>query len=116
MIREEARTSKAVEALKRGDLAAFGQLMNESHVSLRDLYQVSCPEIDFLTETAWSLPGTIGSRMTGGGFGGCTVSIVRADGLGEFIVTMESEYEKKFGRKPEFYVTYPDEGAGKLDV
>lgn len=116
VIREEARTSKAVEALKRGDLAAFGQLMNESHVSLRDLYQVSCPEIDFLTETAWSLPGTIGSRITGGGFGGCTVSIVRADGLGEFIVTMESEYEKKFGRKPEFYVTYPDEGAGKLDV
>ena len=73
---ENARTITAFDALQKGDLAAFGTLMNASHVSLRDDYEVSCPEIDLLTELAWSCPGVLGSRITGGGFGGCTVSIV----------------------------------------
>lgn len=74
---ENNRTLKAVQALKDGDLETFGALMNASHVSLRDDYEVSCHELDVLAETAWTVPGVLGSRMTGGGFGGCTVSIVR---------------------------------------
>ena len=82
---ENQRTLEAVKALKENDIAAFGKLMNESHVSLRDDYEVSCPEMDILAEEAWKLPGVLGSRMTGGGFGGCTVSIVENDAVDGFM-------------------------------
>lgn len=116
VIREEARTGKAAETLKRGDTAAFGMLMNQSHESLRDKYQVSCPEIDLLTELAWEFPGTLGSRITGGGFGGCTISLVRDNGVDEFIERVGNGYREKFGRMPDFYVVQACEGARKLDV
>ena len=74
----------AVKALKANDITTFGKLMNASHVSLRDDYETSCPEVDVLVDEAWKIPGVIGSRITGGGFGGCTVSIVKDEAVDEF--------------------------------
>lgn len=111
---ENQRTLDAVKALKENDIAAFGKLMNASHVSLRDDYEVSCPEMDILAEEAWKLPGVLGSRMTGGGFGGCTVSIVEADQVNAFIEMVGSAYEKRTGIKADFYVVDIGQGAGVL--
>ncbi len=111
---ENQRTLDAVKALKENDIEAFGKLMNASHVSLRDDYEVSCPEMDILAEEAWKLPGVLGSRMTGGGFGGCTVSIVENDQVDAFIETVGSAYEKRTGIKAEFYVVDIGQGAGML--
>ena len=116
VIMEEARTRKAVEALRRNDLETFGRLMNESHASLRDQYQVSCPEIDCLTERSWEIPGVLGSRMTGGGFGGCTISIVAKESVVDFMDRIGCEYESRFHIRPEFYRARPWEGAVRLDV
>ncbi len=111
---ENRRTVRAVKALKDGDIATFGKLMNASHVSLRDDFEVSCPEIDLLVELAWKRDGVIGSRITGGGFGGCTVSIVRNDDVDSFTEDIGEEYEKKFGHSPEFYVVDIGGGATAL--
>ena len=111
---ENQRTLDAVKALKENDIAAFGKLMNASHVSLRDDYEVSCPEMDILAEEAWKVPGVLGSRMTGGGFGGCTVSIVENDQVDTFIETVGSAYEKRTGIKAYFYVVDIAQGAGVL--
>lgn len=111
---ENQRTLDAVKALKKNDIAAFGKLMNASHVSLRDDYEVSCPEMDILAEEAWKLPGVLGSRMTGGGFGGCTVSIVENDQVDAFIDAVGSAYEKRTGLKADFYVVDIGQGAGVL--
>lgn len=112
---ENQRTIRAVEALKAGDITLFGKLMNDSHVSLRDDYEVSCEEIDILVELAWGLCGVIGSRITGGGFGGCTVSIVKADAVDSFIDTIGKAYKEKTGHEAEFYVVDIGEGAHKLE-
>ena len=111
---ENARALRAAEALKAGDLAGFGRLMNASHVSLRDNYQVTIPELDLLASLAWELPGVVGSRMTGGGFGGCTVSIVEHDAVSGFMERIGREYEAKTGRRASFYETGSAEGARKL--
>lgn len=111
---ENQRTVKAVEALKAGDIATFGKLMNASHVSLRDDYEVSCKECDLLTELAWKQPGVIGSRITGGGFGGCTVSIVKNEAVDAFIKAIDEPYKKETGYQAEFYVVDIGDGAGKL--
>lgn len=111
---ENQRTLEAVKALERNDIEAFGRLMNESHVSLRDDYAVSCPEIDYLTETAWTIPGVIGSRITGGGFGGCSVSIIKNDAIEAYKQAVTGPYKEKFGLDLEFYVAEPGEGARKL--
>ncbi|MFI3208580.1 MAG: galactokinase [Eubacteriales bacterium] len=108
---ENQRTIKAVAALKDKDIETFGELMNASHVSLRDDYEVSCEEIDILVDMAWTIDGVIGSRITGGGFGGCTVSIVRDDAVDTFIDTIGAAYEEKVGHKAEFYVVDVGEGA-----
>lgn len=101
---ENQRTIRAVEALKKNDIKLFGELMNASHVSLRDDYEVSCEEIDILVEEAWKIPGVIGSRITGGGFGGCTVSIVKDEAIDTFKEQVERAYEEKTGRTAEFYI------------
>ncbi len=111
---ENQRTIQAVEALNNNDLALFGQLMNESHASLRDDFEVSCPEIDFLVEQAQQLPGVLGSRITGGGFGGCTVSIVKEEEVQPFIDLIGAAYEEKVGHDAEFYVVEAGDGAHKL--
>ena len=108
---ENQRTIRAVAALKDGDLAQFGSLVNASHVSLRDDYEVSCKEIDILVDLAWKHPGVIGSRITGGGFGGCTVSLVKNEAVDSFIEEIGKAYEAKVGHPAEFYVVEIGDGA-----
>ena len=111
---ENQRTIRAVQALKDNNIEEFGKLMNASHVSLRDDYEVSCEEIDILVDLAWAEPGVIGSRITGGGFGGCTVSIVKNEAVDKFIDTVGKKYKEKVGHEAEFYVVEIGDGAGKL--
>ena len=111
---ENQRAIKAVEALKANDVETFGKLMNASHVSLRDDYEVSCEEIDILVDLAWETEGVIGSRITGGGFGGCTVSIVKNDAVDNFISKIGAAYKEKVGHEAEFYVVDIGDGAGIL--
>ncbi len=108
---ENQRTIKAVAALKADNVEEFGRLMNASHVSLRDDYEVSCEEIDILVDLAWEIPGVIGSRITGGGFGGCTVSIVKNEAVDTFIETLGKQYQEKTGHEAEFYVVDIGDGA-----
>lgn len=112
---ENQRTIRAVEALKNQDVELFGKLMNASHESLRYDYEVSCKEIDILVDLAQAMPGVLGSRITGGGFGGCTVSIVKNDSVDLFIQTLDKAYTEKTGIKAEFYVVEIGEGAHALD-
>lgn len=112
---ENQRAIKAVAALKANDIETFGKLMNASHVSLRDDYEVSCEEIDILVDLAWATDGVVGSRITGGGFGGCTVSIVKNDAVDNFVETIGAAYEEKVGHKAEFYVVDIGNGAGILE-
>ncbi len=111
---ENQRTIEAVAALKANDIEKFGKLMNASHVSLRDDYEVSCEEVDVLVELAWSIPGVIGSRITGGGFGGCTVSIVKNEAVDEFIAKVGPAYKEKTGYDAEFYVVDVGDGASRI--
>lgn len=111
---ENQRAVKAVQALKENKIDEFGRLMNASHVSLRDDYEVSCEEIDILVDLAWAIPGVIGSRITGGGFGGCTVSIVENGAVDTFIETIGKQYKEKVGHEAEFYVVDIGDGAGKI--
>lgn len=107
---ENIRTVDAIKALKAGDIINFGKLMNQSHISLRDDYQVSCSEIDILVEEAWKIPGVLGSRITGGGFGGCTVSIVENSSVESFKEKVGAEYLKRTGINAEFYVVSVGDG------
>ncbi len=111
---ENARTIAAFDALQKGELAAFGRLMNESHVSLRDDYEVSCAEVDLLTELAWACPGVLGSRITGGGFGGCTVSIVEDAAAERFSETLRREYAEKTGLDAQIYTVSAGDGAHEI--
>lgn len=115
VVGEVQRTSDAIEALKSGDIAKFGQLMNASHVSLRDDYEVTGPELDCMAEEAWKIPGVVGSRMTGGGFGGCTVSLVKDEAIDTFIKEVGAAYEAKTGIKPEFYIAEIGDGARRVE-
>lgn len=112
---ENQRTIRAVEALKENRIEEFGKLMNESHRSLRDDYEVSCKEIDILVDLAWKTEGVIGSRITGGGFGGCTVSIVKNDAVDGFIKNIGEQYLAKVGHEAEFYVVDIGDGARVLN-
>ena len=112
---ENQRTIDAVSALKEGNIERFGELMNQSHISLRDDYEVSCEEIDILVDLAWKIPGVIGSRITGGGLGGCTVSIVKNDAVDTFIETIGEAYKEKVGHEAEFYTVDIGDGASRLD-
>ncbi len=115
-VTENARTLEALRALQLGDLSAFGQLMNASHISLRDDYEVSSPETDALAEIAWDCPGVLGSRMTGGGFGGCTVSIVDADAIGRFTETIQNEYRRRTGLEAAIYEASAGDGAREIGI
>ncbi len=112
---ENQRAIHAVEALKANDVELFGRLMNASHESLRYDYEVSCEEIDVLVDLAQAMPGVIGSRITGGGFGGCTVSIVENETVDTFVKEIGKAYLEKVGHEAEFYVVDIGDGAGKLD-
>jgi len=114
VVGEVQRTSDAVKALKAGDIVKFGQLMNASHVSLRDDYEVTGLQLDTMAEEAWKIDGVIGSRMTGGGFGGCTVSLVKDEAIDTFIEKVGAAYEAKTNIKPQFYIAEIGDGACKL--
>ena len=111
---ENQRTVKAVEALQKGDIAEFGQLMNASHVSLRDDYEVTGKELDTLVETSWEAEGVVGARMTGAGFGGCTVSIVKEESVEKFIETVGAKYLEVIGYAADFYVVEIGDGPTEL--
>ena len=111
-VSENSRTIAAAENLRSGDIEKFGRLMNESHVSLRDNYEVSCAELDFLAERAWGMPFVFGARMTGGGFGGCTVNLVKRGSEGEFAESISSSYRERFGFDCAVYNVSPGDGAG----
>ncbi|MDZ7393145.1 MAG: galactokinase [candidate division KSB1 bacterium] len=111
VVRENARVLDAVRALEGGDLSHFGRLMVQSHESLRDLYEVSCPELDTLVESALAVDGTLGARLTGAGFGGCTVNLVRTDAVEAFRERVCSDYVRRFGREPGILVCRADDGV-----
>lgn len=111
---ENQRTLKAVDALEKGDLKKLGELMNNSHISLRDDYEVTGKELDTLVELAWKIDGVYGSRMTGAGFGGCTVSIVKKDKVDTFIEKLGKEYSRIIGYNASFYVVDTSDGAKKI--
>lgn len=114
VVGEVQRTTDAVKALKAGDIMAFGKLMNASHVSLRDDYEVTGLELDTMAEEAWKIDGVIGSRMTGGGFGGCTVSLVKDEAIDTFIDKVGTAYKAKTGLTPEFYIAEIGDGACRI--
>lgn len=113
-VSENERVLKAMECLNNGDINTFGNLMNGSHISLRDDYEVTGFELDSLVEAAWEEEGTIGSRMTGAGFGGCTVSLVKNDCIETFIKNVGKKYKEKTGLEAAFYIGNPGDGARKL--
>lgn len=101
---ENQRTLQATQCLRKGEVETFGKLMNQSHISLRDDYEVSCPELDLIAETAWSVPGVLGARMTGGGFGGSAVALVKDEAVKKLIDAINQVYPGKTGLKADFYI------------
>ncbi len=114
VVTENARVLDAAEALEHGDLEGFGALMDASHVSMRDDFEITCPEIDTLVEIGRRQQGCYGSRMTGGGFGGCTVSLVATDRVESFIAAVAAQYEAATGLKPTIFACSPMAGVGPL--
>jgi galactokinase len=112
VVSENARVLDAAEALRVGDIERFGQRMAESHKSLRDLYEVSCMELDLMVDLAYQQKGVYGARMTGGGFGGATINLVEARHAGEFKEKIGKAYQKETGLMPQIYICRPAEGAG----
>jgi galactokinase len=110
VVEENERVREAKGALKKNDIVSFGKLMNRSHESLRDQYEVSCPELDWLVKRAWETEGVYGSRMTGAGFGGCTVTLIEERAIPKYEARLEA-YEKIFSFKPETFVCHPADGA-----
>lgn len=115
VIKENERTLKAADALERRDLPLFGKLMIESHESLRDLYEVSSPELDLAVDLAMEVEGVLGSRMTGAGFGGCTVTLIESESVEEFMRKVPEEYMRRTGIKPAAYLLRAEDGAGTVD-
>jgi galactokinase len=114
VVTEDARVNRFTEASERGDVAAMGKLMLESHRSLQHDYEVSCAELDFLVDAAVALPGVYGSRMTGGGFGGCTVTLLRSGDVASFRQAIALAYQRQSGVTPLVYSCEPSEGAGEV--
>jgi galactokinase len=114
VVEEIERSNQAEALLESGDVRRFGELMNECHASLRDYYEVSSPELNTMVNIAQSLDGCYGARLTGAGFGGCTVNLVARDNAEEFARTLGAEYESKTGLHPEIYITHASNGAELL--
>jgi galactokinase len=116
VVTEIARVESALTALRAGEPQAFGALMYAGHASLRDLYQVSTPELDKLVDIAHELPGCIGARLTGAGFGGCTINLVEESHSSEFVKKLKDRYEQASGRQAEIYVCQASQGAGEIKL
>ncbi len=111
IVTENRRVLEGIQTLRRGDLDRFGQLMNQSHDSQRDYYEVSCAEVDLLVDLARQVPGVLGARITGGGFGGCTVNLIHQDAIERFRQTVVNGYHQKTGIEPRLFVCAPGPGA-----
>jgi galactokinase len=116
VVSENARVINAGETLLSGDLKAFGELMYASHFSLRDDYEVSCRELDVMVDLATEVPGVYGARMTGGGFGGCTVNLVARENVEEFKRSVAAGYERETHLKPEIFECEPADGATEVKL
>ena len=116
VVTENARTMQSGDALRRGDLARFGRLMAESHRSLRDLYEVSCRELDLMVELANQQPGVYGARMTGGGFGGSTINLVETTRAEAFSRNIAAAYQRETNSAPRIHICIPAEGAARVDA
>lgn len=116
VVEEIGRTRKAAALLQQDDLAGFGKLMFETHEGLSKLYEVSCDELDFLVQQAKKFPAVIGSRLMGGGFGGCTINIVATDGIDGFVEDASMEYQQKFGIVPEAYIVETADGTDEIII
>ena len=116
VIEEIARTQQGAKLLQQHDVSGFGQLMFAAHEGLSKLYEVSCAELDYLVELARKFPAVIGSRMMGGGFGGCTINIVNNDGLDEFIASASKDYQQQFDIVPDVYGVEPEDGTREITV
>lgn len=114
VVEEIERSNQAEALLEANDIQSFGKLMNECHISLRDLYEVSCPELNIMVEIAQSLEGCYGARLTGAGFGGCTVNLVEKNYANDFAQTLSKKYESQTGLRPEIYITHASNGAGLI--
>lgn len=111
---ENNRTKKALKSLKEGDLSTFGNLMDESHLSMREDYEITGIELDTLVEAAWEQAGTVGARMTGGGFGGCAIALVDANAVDSFIKEVGGRYKQEIGYEADFYVASIGDGAKRI--
>jgi galactokinase len=116
VVTENERVLNAVTAIEHSEFARLGRLMYESHESLRDDYQVSCPELDLLVDAARKFPGVIGARMTGGGFGGCTINLMDAGVFSQFVDQMQSRYRSAFDANPGITAVRPSQGAVEIDI
>jgi len=112
VVQENERTLQAARLFESGDLGSVGALMSASHQSLRDLYEVSCSELDAMVEAAEGLPGHIGGRMTGGGFGGCTINLVKQGNAEQFAQAISARYQEKTGVRPDVFICTAADGAG----
>jgi len=115
VVEEVERSRQAIPLLENGNLNQFGELMNECHTSLRDLYEVSCPELDVMARLAQPLPGCFGARLTGAGFGGCTVNLVAQDQAEAFAKALSAGYESETGLHPEIYICRASAGASLVE-
>jgi galactokinase len=111
VVEENDRLLKACEVMKANDLDSFGQLMYRTHEGLSKEYEVSCPELDFLVEQARKVEAVAGSRMMGGGFGGCTINIVESDGVNDFVQFIQNEYRQQYNKTPDVYITQIEDGS-----
>jgi galactokinase len=114
VVEEIERSKQAAALLEAGDIRTFGSLMNECHISLRDLYEVSCPELDAMVRIAQTIEGCYGARLTGAGFGGCTVNVVARENSSGFAHELATSYEAETGNHPEIYISHPSDGAALL--
>ncbi len=114
VVTENARVLRGAEALESGNMKRFGELMYQSHISLRDDYEVSCRELDLMVDLARLAPGIIGARMTGGGFGGCTINLVERDAVEQFVAQVSKGYQQQMDITPEIYVTEANDGASHV--
>jgi galactokinase len=114
VVTEDERVLEAAAALRSGDFHKFGRIMHEAHISMRDNYEASCVETDLLVELAARQPGCFGARITGGGFGGCTINLVAADHADNFVRNVRAGYEEATGIKSEIYLSRASDGAGPL--
>jgi len=114
VVQENDRVVETVQRLRGGDMELVGQLMGESHASLRDLYEVSCAELDAMVRIAQTIEGCYGARLTGAGFGGCTVNLVARENSRRFAEELAASYEAETGNHPEIYISHPSDGAALL--